>query len=189
LNAHKEHIMHTLSAPRSLSAHLRRLAALAALAASAGAHAGGVQWSVNVDLPAAPMGRVVTAVSNAPAPVVVYRGEPVYERAPVYVGRQVVYTQPQPVYVQPRPVYQRPVRVVYAPAPVVVVNAPHHVHHRGHHHGWGHVRHHQEARAEVWQGGGGGRRMVVPNQGRVDEGRGGRDDRDGDQRGGLRHHH
>jgi hypothetical protein len=193
--------MHTLSAPWSLSAQLRRLAALAALAASAGAHAnGGVTWSVNVDLPVAPSGRVVTAVSNAPAPVVVYRSEPVYDRMPVYGGRQVVYTQvppvhvhPQPVYAQPRPVYQGPARVVYAPAPVVVVKAPHH----GHHPHWrGHVRPHHESRFGMWQGWGGGeRRMIVPRDDRGRDGHEGRDDhrgRDGrgdDQRGGLRHHH
>lgn len=210
--------MHTLSAFPSPSRHFRRLAILAALTAAASAHAGGgVYWSVNVDLPVAPMGRVVTAMSNAPEPVVVYRSEPVYvQQEPVYVqqqpvcpppqrayGHQSVYVQAPPVYVQSQPVYPGPARVVYAPQPVW----------------WGHDRHHHEAwegheghegRWDRWDGG--ERHMIVPREelrgewhgnGRIEargdvrnEPRGDRgergdgrgDSRDDGQHGGYRHH-
>jgi len=144
--------MHTLSALSAYPAtfrHIRRLAALAALTAAAGAHAGGgVSWSVNVDMPMAPMGRVVTAVSNVPAPVVVYRSEP-------------VYVQQQPVYVQQQPVYQGPSRVVYAPAPVMVVSEPRRCPPPV---WWGHGHERREWRESRWDrwDRGGERIMIVP---------------------------
>jgi hypothetical protein len=143
--------MHTLSALSAYPAsfrHIRRLAALAALTAAAGAHAGGgVSWSVNVDMPMAPMGRVVTAVSNVPAPVV-YRSEP-------------VYVQQQPVYVQQQPVYQGPSRVVYAPAPVMVVSEPRRCPPPV---WWGHGHERREWRESRWDrwDRGGERIMIVP---------------------------
>jgi hypothetical protein len=190
--------MHTLSAfpatSRPWCHRLRGLAVLAALTATAGAHAGGgVYWSVNVDMPVAPMGRVVTAVSNAPASVVVYRSEPVYvQQQPVYVqpqpyGHQSVYVQQPPVYVQPQPVYQGPSRVVYAPAPVMVVSEPRRCPPPV---WWGHGHERREWRESRWDrwDRGGERIMIVPRDGR--DGRGGEgrgDGRDGGH-GDYRHH-
>ncbi len=183
--------MHTLSALPATFRHIRRLAVVAAMTAAAGAHAGGgVSWSVNVDMPMAPMGRVVTAVSNVPAPVVVYRSEPVYaQQQPVYVrqqpyGHQSVYVQPPPVYVQPQPVYQGPSRVVYAPAPVLMVSEPRRCPPPV---WWGHGherREWHESRWDRWDGGG-ERIMIVPRDGRGGEGRG--DGREGGH-GDYRHH-
>ena len=85
---------HLTSTPR-----VRQWMALAALVVMPAAHAGGVYFSVNVDAPVVPVGRIVATVANAP--VMAWQ-----QVAPV------VYA-PQPVYVQPAP------RVVYAPAPVV----------------------------------------------------------------------
>jgi len=76
-----------------------RLAAPAVLAlgtalGAQAAHAGGVQWSIGINLPAP--GVVIYPVAQVVA----------YGPAPVYV-------QPQPVYMQPQPVYQPPQQVVY----------------------------------------------------------------------------
>ncbi len=142
------HTSLTLNTPRTLRHHLAQVAqvaqvvaAVADLTAAAGAQAGGVYWSVNVDVPMVPVGRVVTAVSNAPA--VIYRSAP------------VVLQQPQPVYYYGQPMQQ----VVYAPEPRRC--APpwwmgHHHHHRDWDgdRGWGR-----------WQG---EPRMVDPRQGRGD---------------------
>lgn len=84
----------------------------AGLAASAGAHAQNVSWSVGFGAPG-----VAVGVSNAPY-------YPVYNQ-PVYSGYPAQYYAPQPVYVRPAPVYVRPAPVYVQPVPV----------------GWGH-RHH-----------------------------------------------
>jgi hypothetical protein len=82
------------------------LIAIAALAGAGAARAGGVQWSIGINLP----------------PVAIVGGNaPVYAPAPpvVYAPPPVVYAPPVPVYVQPAPVVYAAPRVVYAPAPVV----------------------------------------------------------------------
>jgi hypothetical protein len=106
------------------SRHTRRIAAAAwlllgataALMAAAPARAGGVQWSVGIQLPP-----VVVAVGRGPSygpPPVVYAPPPV-----VYAPPPVVYVPPPRVVHAPPAYYQPPARVVYAPPPV---------------HGWGH---------------------------------------------------
>jgi hypothetical protein len=103
-------IMHTsltLNTPLTLRRLAQVATVVASMTAAAGAQAGGVYWSVNVDVPMVPVGRVVTAVSNAPA--VIYRSAP------------VVVQQPQPVYYYGQPYGQPVQQVVYAPAPPVMV--------------------------------------------------------------------
>jgi hypothetical protein len=98
------------------------LASTAALMCAGAAHAGGVNWSVGINLPG-----VGTVISNAPiyvpAPVVVYQ-EPapvVYQRpAPVYAPAPVIYPQPQVAY-QPPQLMGYPVPRVFAPVPQQVV--------------------------------------------------------------------
>jgi hypothetical protein len=164
--------MHAFS-PVTLSARaVRALSGLALLAAATGAHAGGVYWSVNIDAPVMPVGRVVTAVSNVPAPVVVYRSEPVVvQQPPVYYGAPVV-VQPQVVYG-----YGAPRQVIYQQPQVVQVVETR----RSPWPWWGHHHHHEERQGDRgwdrWEGG--GRVMVDPR-----DNRGGRDgDRDGGQHG------
>ena len=106
----------------SILSTLRRLAtplAAGGLMLASAAHAGGVYFSVNVDAPLVPIGRVATVVTNAPA---YGYGQPVYVQpaAPVYYqpAPQVYYRPAPPVYVQPAPVVYRPAPVV-VPAPVV----------------------------------------------------------------------
>ncbi|GAP36814.1 hypothetical protein [Piscinibacter sakaiensis] len=80
----------------------RACAALGVLALGLGAgaaHAGGVHWSIGINLPS-----IGTVISNAP----VY---PAYVPAPVYVPPPVVY-RPAPVVVSPG--------YYYGPPPVVV---------------------------------------------------------------------
>ena len=93
------------------------LAAPLVLLASGAAHAGNVQWSIGINVPA-----VTTVISSGPiyrAPPVVYQAPaPVYyeQPAPVY------YEEPAPViYLAPPQVVYRPVPRAYAPAPVVYV--------------------------------------------------------------------
>jgi hypothetical protein len=169
----KEHFMHTFSRLSLTSLAVRAVAGLSLLAAAAGAQAGGVYWSVNVDAPVLPVGRVVTAVSNVPAPVVVYRSAPVVvQRPPVYYGAPVVVQQSQQVYN-----YGAPYQVVYQQPQVVEVVEPR----RGPWPWWGHHHHHEDRDGDRgwdrWDGG--GRVMVDPR-----DNRGGRDgDRDGGQNG------
>ena len=90
---------------------LVRIPAAVALAVAGGlfagaAHAGGVRWSVNI---------------NVPGPVY---AEPVYAAPPVYHAPAPVYHAPPPVYYTPPPVY-------YQPRPVVVYRPPVVVYHRG----------------------------------------------------------
>lgn len=96
-------------------------AALAATVFAGAANAGGVQWSIGINLPVAP------AYVYGPPPVV-------YAPAPVYVQPAPVAYGPPPVYVVRQP------QVVYAPQPVmgrewcppagrVVYERPRHRHH------------------------------------------------------------
>ncbi len=124
----------------------RALVAVGLLSAAVGAQAGGVYWSVNVDVPMVPVGRVVTAVSNAPT--VIYRSAP------------VVVQQAQPVYYYGQPVQE----VVYTQAPQVIVGqeprrcAPP---------WWAGHRHHDERGDRDWdRWQGEPRAMVDPRQGR-----------------------
>ncbi|MEO8297456.1 MAG: hypothetical protein ABI574_06560 [Burkholderiales bacterium] len=104
---------------------LLAVAALAATVFAGAAHAGGVQWSIGINLPAV----------YGPPPVM-------YAPAPVYVQPPPVVYGPPPVYVvrQPQVVYApQPVRGWYPPAGQVVYERgyeqgyerPHHHHHRG----------------------------------------------------------
>ena len=110
------------------------LSSAALMLAAGAAHAGGVNWSIGINLP--PVG---TVISNGP----VY---PSYPVAPVY-GPPVAY-YPPPVVYRPAPAYYPP-PVIYRPAPryygppAVVVDrrwgpAPGHWDHRhgGQHEGW-----------------------------------------------------
>ena len=96
-------------------------AAAATLFTATAAHAGGVNWSVGINLPP-----VATVVSGGPA---YYPGP--YYGAPAYYPEPVYY--PAPVYsYRPAPVYYAP--PVYVPRPRVWV-APARAYHRGHWHG------------------------------------------------------
>ena len=96
------------------------------LALSAGAaHAGGVNWSIGINLPP-----VATVISNGPA----YYPAPVYAPAPVYYEPPVVY-RPVPRYYAPPPVVYRPVPRYYAPPAVVYRGGW-----DGHRGGWDHPR-------------------------------------------------
>lgn len=94
---------------------VRKTSFLAALALAGGlfagvAHAGGVNWSVNIGIPG-----------------VVY-SEPVY-----YAPPPVYYAPPPPVYYEPRPaVVYRPPVVVYRPGPPAIVGGSWERHHRHH---------------------------------------------------------
>src|SRR6185369_3066709 len=111
-----------------MNSKLRKILAISsasvALAAAAGsAHAGGVHWSVGV---------------NVGVPVAAYPAYPVYqEPAAVYPAAPVVYQAPPPVVVAP-PVVYGPPAVVYRAAPVYV--APGYWGPRGYWHG-GHYYH------------------------------------------------
>lgn len=119
--------------------------AVAVLGLGAGlAQAGGVNWSIGINLPP-----VSTVISNDP-----YPHRPYYGAAPVYA--------PPPVVYRPAPVYYVPPPVVYRPAPVAVVPgyvvdrrwAPHHRewrHHRGHDRG--HRWHGHDRRDDHHRGG------------------------------------
>jgi hypothetical protein len=113
--------MHPVAARRfrmSTSAALAAAAVgLAAALIAPPAVAGGVHWSVNVQLP--PVGVVVGRPVHVPAPVV-------YAPAPVYAPRHVVYAPP------PAVVYAPPPRVVHAPVVVGHGYAHPHGHRRGH---------------------------------------------------------
>jgi hypothetical protein len=122
---------------------------LAALMASATAHANDVYWSIGVSSPGIQVG-----VQNAPPvqhrphvvhhyPQVVYPQPQIVYRQPqvVYQQPQVVYVQPRPVYVQPQPIYyQRPAPVYYG-APQVIYKGGNHRGNNGWHNGW-HKGHH-----------------------------------------------
>ena len=96
--------------------------AAAALALSAGAaHAGGVNWSIGINLPP-----VATVISNGPA----YYPGPVYAPAPVYYEPPVVY-RPVPRYYAPPPVIYRPVPRYHGPPAVVYRGWDGHRGHRG----------------------------------------------------------
>jgi hypothetical protein len=107
--------------------------AVAAALGSGAAQAGEVYWSVDIQAPVYPAGRIGTSISNAPRS---------YYAAPVVVVPQPVYYVPAPVAYLPPPVYV-PQRVVYRPYPVVYPTygyGPHKVKwkrgkHHGHHHG------------------------------------------------------
>ncbi len=82
----------------------RKLLAMFALALASGfAHAGGVNWSIGINLPP-----VATVISNGP----VYVDGPYYAAAPSPYYAAAPYYAPPPVY-RPAPIY-------YAPPPVVV---------------------------------------------------------------------
>lgn len=120
----------------------RFVAAIAFAAALGGAasaaHAGGnVQFSIGVQLPAAPV------YVHAPP----MYGAPMYG-APVYVQPAPVYVQPRPIYVQPRPVYVQP-RPVYVQPPPVYVSPPRYVY--GDRRAWQH-RHWQHDRDDRHDG-------------------------------------
>jgi hypothetical protein len=160
-------IMHT-SLTLNTPLNLRRLAQMATVVASmtaaAGAQAGGVYWSVNVDVPMVPVGRVVTAVSNAPT--VIYRSAPV-----------VVVQQPQPVYYYGQP-YGQPVQeVVYTQGPqVILAQEPR----RCPPPWWAGHRHHEERGDRDWDRWQGEPRVMVdPRQGRGEWHEQWRDDRRG----------
>ena len=94
------------------------LASLTTMLCVGSARAGGVSWSIGIDVPG-----VETVVSNGPfyrAVPRVYQPQPViYAPAPVYVQAPVVVYRPAPVFYQPAPV------TYYVPqAPVVVQVAP-----------------------------------------------------------------
>ena len=99
-------------------------AAAATLFAATAAHAGGVNWSVGINLP--PVGYYGAPVYHAPT----YYPQPVYYSAPTYY--------PAPVYYAPR---------VYAPRPRVWV-APVRAYHGGHWRGHGHDKYHHGRRAD-----------------------------------------
>ena len=102
------------------------LATTATLLCAGAAHAGNVQWSIGINLPA--IGTVITNLP-VPFPVPVFRAPPqvVYQApAPVYYEEPapVYYQAPEPVYYQAPPqVVYRPVPRGYAPAPVVYVRS------------------------------------------------------------------
>jgi hypothetical protein len=100
--------------------------AIAAALSGGAAQARDIYWSVDIQAPVYPAGRIGTSISNAPR---------VYYAAPVVVV-------PQPVYVSAPVAYLPP--PMYAPRPYAVVY-PHHAYgeykvkwkhrqHRGHHH-------------------------------------------------------
>lgn len=98
--------------------------ATASLALAAGAaHAGGVNWSIGINLP--PVG---TVISSGPQ-------YPVYPAYPVYAPPPVVY-RPAPVYYAPPPVVYRPAPVYYGPPAVVVERRWRGGWEHGHHGGW-----------------------------------------------------
>lgn len=105
-------------------------AVIAALGGSA-AQARDIYWSVDIQAPVYPAGRIGTSFSNAPR---------AYYAAPVVVVPQPVYYMPAPVAYLPQPVYV-PQRVVYRPYPVVYPSYAHGAHkgkwkknrHHGHH--------------------------------------------------------
>jgi len=80
------------------------------------AHAGRVNWSVNI---------------NVPGPVY-------YEPAPVYYAPPptVYYAPPPPVYYRPRPVVVYPPAVVYRPGPAIVGGSWERHHHRHERNEW-----------------------------------------------------
>ena len=103
------------------------LAVAGTLLSAGAARAGGVQWSVDINLPVP--GLVITGAPYYREPVRVYAPVPAYAPAPVYYEPEPVYApapvyyQPEPVYVQPPPVYYPRYpqwRHHYRPAPVVV---------------------------------------------------------------------
>jgi hypothetical protein len=182
----KEHFMHTFSRLSLSSRAVRTLAGLSLVAVAAGAQAGGVYWSVNVDAPVLPVGRVVTAVSNVPAPVVVYRSAPVVvQQPPVYVYGAPVVVQPQPQVVYG---YGAPRQVIYQQPQVVQVVETR----RGPWPWWGHRHHHEDRDGDRgwdrWDGGG-GRVMIDPrdNRGGHEGGRDGGQNGRGDEGRGHRH--
>lgn len=92
---------------------LRKISFIGALAVAGAmfagaAHAGGVNWSVNINVP----------------------GRAVYSE-PAYYAPPATYYEPAPVYYTPPPTYYRPPVVVYRPGPVIVGGswARHHHHH------------------------------------------------------------
>ena len=88
---------------------LLALAVPLALLGSGAAHAGNVQWSIGINVPA-----ITTVISNGP----VFRAPPVVYQAPA----PVYYEEPAPVYYEEAPqIVYRPVPRYYAPAPVVYV--------------------------------------------------------------------
>jgi hypothetical protein len=86
--------------------------AIAAALSGGAAQARDIYWSVDIQAPVYPAGRIGTSISNAPR---------AYYAAPVIVVPQPVYVS-APVAYLPPPVYV-PQRVVYRPYPVVY---PHH---------------------------------------------------------------
>ncbi len=103
------------------------LAVAGTLLSAGAARAGGVQWSVDINLPVP--GLVITGAPYYREPARVYTPAPVYVPAPVYYEPEPAYApapayyQPAPRYVQPAPVYypsQPQWRRHYRPAPVVV---------------------------------------------------------------------
>ena len=103
------------------------LASLTAMLGAGSAHAGGISWSIGIDVPG-----VETVISNgpfyravprvyAPQPVM-YAPAPIYLQPPVVVYRSapVIYEPvPQAYYVPPAPVVVQVVAPVYRPVPLV----------------------------------------------------------------------
>lgn len=103
--------------------------AVAATVGSGAAQARDVYWSVDIQAPIYPAGRVGTSISNAPRAS--------YYAAPLVVAQPVYYV-PAPVAYLPQPVYA-PHRVVYHPYPVYYRPEPY----RGHKGKWKQGRHHR----------------------------------------------
>lgn len=105
--------------------------AVAALGAASATQARDVYWSVDIEAPIYPAGRIGTSFSNAPRPV--YAAPVVVMPQPVYVQPRVVYLPP-PVMVRERVVYRDVVRPypVYAPYPVHKGKWKHAKHRRHH---------------------------------------------------------
>ncbi len=131
----------------------RKLITIAALGlATSWAHAGGVNWSIGINLP--PIG---TVISNAP---IYHPGHavPYYDPAPAVIYRPVPVYRPAPVYYSPSPV------VVYRPAPRYIGQHGYVDHRHGHHRNRGWDRDHR------WEG------PQHRNGGRRDRGWNDRDD-------------
>jgi len=88
--------------------------ALAAGLATSAAHAGGVNWSIGINLPAP----AVVAYGSSYGPVYAPAYGPAY--APAYVAPPVIYAPPPPPMVVPRVVYAPPL-----PVPMPGWYAPH----------------------------------------------------------------
>lgn len=113
-----------------------------AWAVCAGAHAGGVTWSVGVYSPGVVVGASNGApLYHGPPPAVIHTAPPVvYGPPPVVYGPPPVVYGPPPVVIGPPPVIYGSPAVVYAPPRVIHVPPPvrHAPPHGAHRPGWGH---------------------------------------------------